>query len=212
MRPIYIIGGIAGASLALLLIAKKAKSLATVNPRDILALGDSLTASKDYCKALSTDSPPGGTVSCRGLPGKGTGAILSDLITLYPGMSLDKFTDVVVLAGVNDIASGRGVLTVTHNLDSIYSYIHNSGARVIAVQLTPWYSYKYNPDWQSQTEEVNQWIAASSADFVVSTYELGDFQSRLLDQYSAGDGLHLNQQGSQKLAQLVIQQGVYNAS
>jgi len=178
-------------------------------PRVVLALGDSLTASEAYCKALSEDVPKGSSVTCRGLPGQGTGAILADLKTMYPGTSLSKFTDVVVLAGVNDIASGRSIATITHNLESIYTFIRSAGARPIAVHLTPWYSYKYRADWQKATDAVNLWISQSSLPAaVVKTRDLGDFQGSLLPGYTSGDGLHLNSTGCQKLAELVVTQGL----
>ena len=152
--------------------------------------------------------PAGGNVTCRGLPGQGIGSILLDLKTKYPGTSLSKFTDVVVLAGVNDIASGRSVTTITHNLTTTYNFIKGAGSRVVAVQLTPWYGYKYRADWEQKTKAVNSWIADSLLpDAVVTTYDLGDFQGRLLSHFTSGDGLHLNQAGSQMLASLVMQQG-----
>jgi len=205
-----IVVGIVGGSLGLLYLSRKSEAAtpALIGPRTVLAIGDSLTASKAYCHALSTELPLQGTVACRGLPGQGTGAILADFKINYPPAALVKYTDVVVLAGVNDIASGRSFQTITHNLTSIYNLIKQSGARVVAVKLTPWYSYKYRPDWEEMTQKVNQWIASSSLpDAVVDTYHLGDFQGRLLDHLTSGDGLHLNQSGSQMLASLIMTQG-----
>ena len=212
MNKLYLAAGILGGSLGLLYLAKRvhaAPSVPPTGPRVILAIGDSLTASESYCSNLSKMAPSGSSVTCRGLPGKGTGAILTDLKIQYPGTSLTKFTDVVVLAGVNDIASGRSLETITHNLSSIYSFIKQSGCRVIAVQLTPWYSYKYRQDWLQKTDAVNDWIASSPLpDAVVKTYNMGDFQGSLLEHLTSGDGLHLNATGTGFLATLVIEQGI----
>jgi lysophospholipase L1-like esterase len=207
----HLIAGAAVGALGLFYLVKRGKTETQPppGPRKVLAIGDSLTASKYYCQALSNRIPLGGTVTCRGLEGQGTGAILADFKIHYPPKKLNYFTDVIVLAGVNDIASGRSVETVIHNLSSIYYIIKQSGARIIAVQLTPWYGYKYRPDWEEKTQAINKWIKSSPLpDAVVDTFHLGDFQGRLLENYTSGDGLHLNQAGSQKLASLVIQQGL----
>jgi lysophospholipase L1-like esterase len=212
MNKLYIAAGVAAGALGLFYLSKKASASpaipSTSVPPVILALGDSLTASESYCKALSEQVAAGGSVTCRGLPGQGTGAILTDLKVKYPGKALNKFTDVVVLAGVNDIASGRSTETIIHNLSTIYNFIKGAGPRVVAVQLTPWYGYKYRADWEQKTQAVNSWISNSSIpDAVVDTFHLGDFQGRLLEHLTSGDGLHLNKAGCHQLATLVMQQG-----
>jgi lysophospholipase L1-like esterase len=207
-RGYAIAGAALGAGILYLATRKASTAPSKVpGPRVILAIGDSLTASKDYCEELSKLAAAGSTVSCRGLPGKGTGNIMSDLRVQYPPAALAKFTDVIVLAGVNDIASGRSIATIEHNLTTIYNYIRKAGPRIVAVQLTPWHSYRYREDWDASTREVNNWIKSASVDAVVETFHLGDFQGRLLESYTSGDGLHLNKAGSQKLAALVMTQG-----
>jgi lysophospholipase L1-like esterase len=209
MNKLYIAAGIIGGSIGLLYLTKKVTAAPPViGPRVILAIGDSLTASPSYCENLSLMAPKGSSVTCRGLPGKGTNSIYVDLKAEYPGTSLSKFTDVVVLAGVNDIASGRSLESIQHNLSSIYGYVKLSGPRVVAVHLTPWYSYKYRKDWLEQTDHINNWISHNPVpDAVVKTHDMGDFQGSLLPHLTSGDGLHLNKAGTQKLADLVIKQG-----
>jgi lysophospholipase L1-like esterase len=113
---------------------------------------------------------------------------------------------VIVLAGVNDLASGRSVSTVTSGLTQIYDMAHSVGATVIAVTLTPWLGHSKGGKLSQETHEVNTWIRnQSSADIVVESSTLGH-AGYLIPSYNAGDGLHLNQTGQQALADTVMHQ------
>jgi lysophospholipase L1-like esterase len=173
-------------------------------PLKVLAVGDSLTASAAYCAALKEQLPVGSTLSCRGLKGQGTAPILRDLQqNIKPG-----YDYVVVLAGVNDLASGRSLDSIQRNLEQMYLEIRANGAQVIAVTLTPWSGHRIGKTLVAKTDELNTWIKRHKLpDKVVNTSSLGDFSGRLLSHYGAADGLHLNPEGSAQLAELVWKQG-----
>ena len=173
-------------------------------PVKVLAVGDSLTASMAYCASLKDQLPEGSTLKCIGLPGQGTGPILQNLSAhLKP-----VYDYVVVLAGVNDIASGRQMDSIKKNLEQMYLTIRANGAQVIAVTLTPWAGHSIGKSRTVQTDELNKWIRRHKlSDKVVDTSSLGDFAGRLLSHYGRADGLHRNSEGSTKLAELVWKKG-----
>lgn len=194
---------IIGGSLILATFTSWAKKKA--QPKNVLAIGDSLTASPAYCSALRDLLPPGSTLTCRGLPGHGTGDIRAALTEhLHP-----TTTDVVILAGVNDLASGRSMQQIKNNLEDMYHFARQQGAKVTAVTLTPWAGHRLGKNLDAQTVELNDWINRHKYPHsVVNTDSLGDFQGRLLDVYNARDGLHLSRAGAAKLAELVARQGL----
>ncbi len=162
-------------------------------PQRAAAVGDSLTAHRGYVNRLAATL--GGSWSVLGYVGQGVDSILRRVRGQLTG-----YDTVVVLAGVNDLASGRGTVVVVEGLAGLYREARRGGARVVAVTLTPWRGAG------PETEMVNQWIrggAVGLADGVVDTSELGDASGRLLPQYSAADGLHLNAAGQQALGDLI---------
>lgn len=164
-------------------------------PRLVVALGDSLTADGRYARALEAVLPLGSVVRVFGYVGKGVrdvAAHLDEALALGP-------TDVVVLAGVNDIASGRSVETVVNGLASMYGRIAAAGARPVAVLLTPWRGDA------AKTAAVNDWITRSGVAHV-DTAVLGDGSGRLARAFNSGDGLHLNAAGQAALGQLIFEQ------
>lgn len=180
-----------------------------VTPRKVLVIGDSLTANKMYCSTLTEKLPKGSQVTCSGLVGQGTNAILANLRSVYNPVALSQFTDIVVLAGVNDLASGRSMNSIKKNLEDIYGYGRQAGLRVVGVELTPWGSHNRGKNLVAQTDELNSWLAGHpDLSSTVTTRNLGDFQGNLQSIYATGDGLHLNGAGGAKLAELVYEQGL----
>lgn len=200
-----IIMTIIGGSLVLATFTSWSRKRQGQRPRHVLAIGDSLTASAAYCSALKDLLPTGSTLTCRGLPGHGTRDILGALTEhMQP-----KTTDVVILAGVNDLASGRNVQDIKTNLETMYHFVKQQGARPVAVTLTPWSGHSMGKSFDAKTLELNNWIRRHKLpSAVVVTDSLGDFQGRLLETYSAKDGLHLSRAGSKELARLVAEQGL----
>lgn len=175
------------------------------SPRSVALLGDSLTAGPYYRREIKDILGPDSTVKAFGYVGKGTAYIrekLDEALAWHPD-------DLVVLAGTNDLASGRGVETVISNLSEIYEAAHQQGARVVAVTLVPWGGCAAGADKIEETEEVNDWIWFNSgADAVVDTSSLGDGTGALHPDLARPDNLHLNETGQRALAQEVYLQAL----
>jgi lysophospholipase L1-like esterase len=173
-----------------------------MTPVYVMAVGDSLTAHGGYCETLQMLLPVGSMVTCKGWVGEGAKAIGGKVSK----QGFGAVDDVIVLAGVNDLASGRGVQYTVEQLDKIYQKARVGGARVIAVELTPWEGHVQGAKRAWETAEVNEWIAKSpSVEIVVDTSGLGP-NGYLLPEYDSGDGLHLNAEGQQKLGELIFEQ------
>lgn len=192
---------IGGSTLLVLSLRAAAK-----RPRTVLAIGNSLTAHGGYCAALKSQLPEGSEVFCIGYPGEGVKVIRSSLNL----QQMRGASDVVVLAGVNDIASGRSLADIKEQLTLLYQDVKASGARLIAVTLTPWASHFNGKQEASRklTEQINGWIMGSAVpDRKVFTYQLGNKTGKLLPKYDSGDGLHLNDEGQKALGLLIAGQG-----
>lgn len=177
-----------------------------LGPRHVVAVGDSLTASGGYCDELQALLPPGSTVDCYGWQGEGTGNIAKNI---DPGM-FTGCDDVIVLAGVNDLASGRSVQETVEGLERIYQKARQSGARVIAVELTPWAGHAVGRNLVAETAKVNKWMAMSpSVEQTVDTGYLG-VNGQLRPELGMKDGLHLNSQGQVVLGTLIFEQAFGN--
>jgi hypothetical protein len=191
--------GVAGLGLALagtLAYALKRD----VSPRVVACLGDSLSDKYGYPDDLIGYLPEGSLVKAYSYPGAGVAKIhdhLHDALNIAP-------TDLVLLAGVNDLASGREPVHVIEHLGQMYIEAQSRGARVIGVTLTPWTGHYRGLENLEATRYINNWISIySSADRVVQTAALGDLSGYLHPAFDAGDGLHLNKDGFAALAQLV---------
>lgn len=169
-------------------------------------LGDSMSAGYTYRKTLEDWLGRGSSVARFGYPGKQTSYILDKV----RAATKENPTAVVVLCGVNDLASGRGPEHVISNLNAIYLQIAAAVPHVyiVAVTLTPWGKHYRGSQLKEETEIVNDWIRFSSpTDAVIDTAVLGDGQGNLHPDLDSGDGLHLNLQGQIALATAVYQQG-----
>lgn len=173
-----------------------------MSPRYVVAVGDSLTAHGGYCETLRQFLPLGSQVTCVGWEGEGAEAIAKKIsANLFQGAD-----DVIVLAGVNDLASGRGVQATVEGLERIYQKARLTGARVIAVELTPWATHKRGMMLQPETQQVNQWMSMSpSVEMVVDTSALGT-GGALNPELGGKDGLHLNPTGQAALGLLIYDQ------
>jgi lysophospholipase L1-like esterase len=198
--------GVAG--LIILIGSRIAKATA---PRDVppearrvACLGDSITAaSGGYCSLLKPFLPPGSVTKAFGYAGKGAGFIYNHV---HEALSWAP-TDLVVLAGVNDMPGG-GAYSAINNLEKIYAAAHANQVRVVAVQILPWFCYSSADDAAVKaTDEVNNWIEdEADVDAVVSTWPLGDVNYCLASKYDDGSGLHPNKAGHRLLAELIADQ------
>jgi lysophospholipase L1-like esterase len=186
-----------GLGIALLSSSSKAKSKM---PLKVLAVGDSLTAGA-YPTLFEHYLAPGSTVSVQAVEGGGAERVYHNA---YNALASGNYDVVVVLAGVNDLASGRSVSTAKEWLQRIYDEAIAAGARVVAVELLPWASHPVGAKKVAETEALNLWIRQLDGILgtrVVSTTSMGDGLGRSL--YAGSDGLHLTRAGNEKLAQLV---------
>lgn len=199
MGVLVMVAGLAG-----YMIYKDSKRVIPPNvSRHVVALGDSLTEHGGYCATLKAGLPENSIVQCIGHKGQGA---------KHLGTWLDQemkvgFTpdDVIVLIGVNDIASGRSVRSIQEDILGVYYRVRSCGARLIAVKLTPWARHaRYDRD---ATRKINEWIKNSPVpDVVVESSALGTSDGVLMAAYDSGDGLHLNSDGQAALGLLIKQQ------
>ena len=184
--------------------------------RRVLFLGDSLTAS-DYWRKVAL---PEGAVTGKGWPGNRIAQIMAKAADL---IAATRPTDVVLLAGVNDLAGGRKAEAINADLDAAWTAIIAAGARPWAVLPTPWFGYTGGRAGEARpmffadpataaklraaTEAVRAFIRGRAGQeggpvAAIDTASLGDAQGRLLAKYSY-DSLHMNGKGYAALASLV---------
>ena len=184
--------------------------------RTVLFLGDSLTAS-DYWRKVAL---PEGAVTGKGWPGNRIAQIMAKAADL---IAATRPTDVVLLAGVNDLAGGRKAEAINADLDAAWTAIIAAGAHPWAVLPTPWFGYTGGRAGEARpmffadpataaklraaTEAVRAFIRGRAGQeggpvAAIDTASLGDAQGRLLANYSH-DSLHMNGKGYAALASLV---------
>lgn len=195
---VFKIGAIIGGGLMVASFVKKQLRIINGQGKVIVALGDSITANGGYLKEIHNKL--GSSGKAFGFTGKGIKAIaghLAEVAAAAPDV-------VIVLAGVNDMPSGNPTV-VTTALSALYKLVKATGARLVAVQVTPWQGYKtFNRETYLA---VNQWIQDSNLpNAVVNTSSLGDASGRLKPEYDRGDHLHLNDAGQAELGRLILHQ------
>lgn len=160
----------------------------------ILLLGDSITGTPAYAATLRK-ALPAYQVRVASFPGDGIKAVREKGFKIIRDFNPDF---VVVLAGVNDLASGRGVEYVTAQLDQTYREIFEVGMHVVAVELTPW-SGKLGEEHADELRLVNSYIHNHPIPYAhVSTATVRG---------QGKDGLHLTPTGAKLLAAAVAEQG-----
>lgn len=172
-----------------------------------IVVGDSLTAHDGYRRALAGLTPYRSWDNVSEV-GAGAGRILELLreanVEMGPG-------DAVVLAGVNDIASGRSLGTIQARLLDIYSHLKSFGYRVIVVTTLPWAGYtSWTAEKGQKQQALNAWLKEQArlgvVDCVVDAFPAFSNQGRLRSEYDQGDGIHLNQAGQVALGRLIARQ------
>lgn len=189
MKSKYIWWGV-GILLFLGLANRRVFSGIKANPSRVLLLGDSLTSSPGYCETVKRRL--GTAIRCVSYPGNGVKDIHDQSAEAIASF---KPTTVVVLAGVNDLASGRGVPYTTAALDALYRDLNSRGIAVVAVKLTPWREHRVGRNKQDETNGVNEFIRRHPIPAkIVSTNTIEGL---------ARDKLHLTRRGGVELGQLV---------
>lgn len=78
-----------------------------------------------------------------------------------------RYTDVIVLGGVNDLSarspSYANTSQARKNLSYMYQSAHRKGLRVIALTVPPWGKLKFGDRRPEATRELNQWILEQRA-------------------------------------------------
>jgi lysophospholipase L1-like esterase len=194
-----LIGIAAAVGLGVLLISSSSKAQGK-GAKKVLAVGDSFTAGP-YPKLLEAILPEGSSVTAMGYSGQGAAVIHEKASS---ALNSGEYDVVVILAGVNDLASNRGATVAYINLAKMYAEAMAAGAVVVAVEVLPWGGTEYGAKRLTETAELNRLIQQSdNVDFVVDTQSMGDGTGRLLKKYDNGTGLHLSRAGHEKLAELV---------
>jgi lysophospholipase L1-like esterase len=194
-----LLGVAVAVGLGIVLVTSGAKAR-TGRVKRVLAVGDSLTAG-GYPKMLEQALTPGSEVIAMGFEGAGAQEIFTKALT---ELSSGDYDVIVVLAGVNDLASNRGAEHAVKWLQRIYVEARAGGAEVVAVEVLPWAGHIGGEARLSETQQLNQWMhRVADVDVVVSTGSMGDTDSRLLEEYDGGAGLHLNRAGNEYLAKLI---------
>tara|TARA_A200000159_G_C7337911_1_gene345850 strand:+ start:2309 stop:3298 length:990 start_codon:yes stop_codon:yes gene_type:complete len=178
--------------------------------RLIIALGDSITAG-GYARELQR-LIPGSRTNSMGYGGKQTGFIkrkLDEALSKSP-------SDIIILAGVNDIASGKGTDHIVTNLKEMYEKVRRAGVRIVAVQILPWHGRRSADGRHDITHEVNSWIKSyinslpeeEGHRVIVPIAMYSDDPSKYeINREFSGDRIHPNKKGKEMLARMIAEQG-----
>ena len=165
--------------------------------RIIVALGDSITKS-GYIRNLENTMDNIRTFTF-GYGGKGVRFIynkMDEALAKSP-------SDIVIMAGVNDVASGRSFKHITRFLSKMYLKAKNAGVRVVAVTILP--SGEYGRGYEAVADDVNDWIKNNpDVDAVVDGTSMG-VGGNLTSRFT-GDGVHLNREGQGELSARIAEQ------
>jgi len=132
---------------------------------------------------------------------------------------LDKgYNEVIILGGVNDIASGRKLETIQKALLEMYTAAKAKGMRVIAMTITPWGTFQDRPenrkrfpkDVQEKTIALNQWIWEQKSKGIVHEVidlypKMVDKDGRSLKKEFRGDGLHPSPAGQREMGRIIFE-------
>lgn len=177
--------------------------------RHVVALGDSFTADGRYLEKVLAVLPPGSTGRKFGFVGKGAAFIHSKL----PLALAEPTTDLIVLAGVNDLASGRRLKTTQEALQAIYRDARARGVRVVAVTVPPWAAYLKAPRFAANKSAIlwkwralNEWILANPDVTPVDTSGMGNAAGELNSAFASRDKLHPSAAGQARLGEEIQRQ------
>ena len=159
---------------------------------NVYCMGDSLTFSENYGKTLNYLLGSTWNVIDKGISGNTTTQMLARFTT-------DIHSDasyVIIWGGINDIGGGASVATIESNLQSMYTLAHNSGYKVVAVNISPSGTGGTSADKLA----VNAWIAstATNVDYRIDVYSVLNNPGNngaLLATYNSGDNTHLSSAG-----------------
>jgi peptidoglycan hydrolase-like protein with peptidoglycan-binding domain len=169
--------------------------------RIIVALGDSITAA-GYIRNLENTMDNVRTFTF-GYGGKGVKYIYEQMDN-----ALEKSpSDIVIMAGVNDVASNRSFEYITGYLLKMYLKAKAANIRVVAVTILPWHGRKNSRGKEEVTHNVNNWIKSNpNVDSVVDGSAMGNSSYEMHEEYTS-DRIHPNEAGREALSGMVSEQG-----
>jgi hypothetical protein len=169
--------------------------------RNLLIVGDSLSVDANYPTDLMAMMPVGTTHTTVALPGAGAQTIY---VAASPVIATAVWTDIIILAGINDIGVGVSAIATYPWMHRMYEEANAVGARLTGIELLPWGNGgTWNAARQVQTELFDTYLNSELTPWrVVDTSPMatGNALSAI---YDSGDGVHPNAAGYQKLADLV---------
>ncbi|MCK5588452.1 MAG: hypothetical protein KAI34_07005 [Candidatus Lokiarchaeota archaeon] len=192
----------------------------------ILGFGDSLTAGfpgydpsyqmgnkkSQYCYWLILSAENEGWLNIefdnKGVPGELAKYMYSRLVSLIGKKSYDI---VIILGGSNDLGWGIDPHQIFEDLRKLWSTATDSGAKVVACTVPPIGSV-YIP-FQKAQESLNQKILKETSSnnkilrIDLST-ALTDENGLLKPDYDAGDGVHFNVEGYERMGEFIWTEGI----
>ncbi|TXH51432.1 MAG: hypothetical protein E6Q97_18410 [Desulfurellales bacterium] len=161
------------------------------------AFGDSISTAPSYADPLAQLLGVGYGEQAIG------GYKTSDLLAYLKPSMTSRYTDSVLLCGINDVIQSVSAATIEANLTLLLAQLNNP----VVVCLLPFGNYA---GWTSGKEAVrvavNDWIRANVAHYVDAETVMGT-AGALKPAYDLGDGLHPNDAGNSALAQAIFEQG-----
>ena len=192
----------------------------TIITKRIYTLGDSLTlgfGASEYGviqRKLNSLLGPEWDVINGGLGGNKTSEMLSRLQQNV--LARNDINYVIVWGGVNDVYQDVPVVEIQRNLQEIYTRLHASNIKVVALNLPP---SKGSATWtearQKALELVNNWIANSAidVDYTIDIYSLLEDPAQadtLSPVYNGGDSLHINSTADYLIGEKIFQTAFKN--
>lgn len=169
----------------------------------VYCIGDSITDTV-YPPYLNTLIGSSWHVNSVGVSGNTTAQMYARYVPDVTGNSDARY--VVILGGINDVASSYSAATIEANLQAMYTAAHNLGIKVVAAEILPFGgSAVWSAPKQAVLDAVNAWIASTAihVDYIAHTYaalEDPGNPDNLLPAYDGGDHIHLTTAGAQALS------------
>jgi len=168
----------------------------------LLIIGDSITHTKFSYGYLFQKIYPTRVIAK-------SGASVRWMYQQIENLSLEGYTHLLILGGVNDINNYRLRYTKKYLL-KIYRKAKQSGLTIIGITLSPWKGW---PSWNIQkhklTLSLNRWIKNQSIDYVADLYELvknPQDNQELAPKYKKWThGLHFNKLAHKALFRYIAQ-------
>jgi hypothetical protein len=199
--------------------------------KSVAMLGDSITANGGYGKDLQGHLR-GWKFDNFGIVGNKTDQMNARLRADSGSVSartvdLSKYKTLILLGGVNDIASGRSVAAIEKDLTAMYDRADAAGVRVIPMTVAPWKGYpSWSPANQAKTNELNAWIRAEAqrrhyplvdlADALSARHDSPPGDPAALSTRYRGRGteglLHPGDEGQKEMGELIWRAAYQNSS